>query len=50
MKYKNEKNGKLNQLNNKINDILLNLEFELGHEKLKKRFFKRVNAYEALSL
>ena len=37
----------MNESNDKTNDILLNLEFELDHEKLSKKTFKnRVNTYE----
>ena len=37
----------MNESNDKTNDILLNLEFELDHEKLLKKIFKnRVDTYE----
>ena len=37
---------KLNALNDEINNISENLKFQLKHETLKNRFFKRVNTYE----
>ena len=37
---------KLNALNDEINNISEKLKFQLKHEILKNRFFKRVNTYE----
>ena len=37
---------KLNALNDEINNISEKLKFQLKHETLKNRFFKRVNTYE----
>ena len=37
---------KLNALNDYINNISENLKFQLKHETLKNRFFKRVKTYE----
>ena len=42
----NETKTKLNKLNEEIYRILLNLEFDLCNEKLKRRFFNRPNNYE----
>ena len=42
----NETKTKLNELNEEMYRILLNLEFDLCNEKLKRRFFNRPNNYE----
>ena len=37
---------KLNLLNDEMNDILEDLEFELKHGTLKNRYFKKLNSHE----
>ena len=37
---------KLNLLNDEMNDILDDLEFELKHGTLKNRYFKKLNSHE----